>query len=366
MKANNLVMLIFAFLFLMVLVPSNFTTYAQESFIKIYTDEDPPVESKSILGDRTNQHWINNYILWIFTNNDNVGTDTTTATIDSAGPYDGKYDIHCHICDAPNPRMELEFYDANYPSAHNPLDCSNTDKVTFWIKAASTAEPLWLWFEDATYPSPAGIGQTGQITIDGESIFSNGKVQSFKPFNGQWQFVSLPWSLILSRDTAFVSHTFNGSRTDSIHQMDYHYLRKMIFDSDVITLIKRGPYGQGPISDYYIDDVFYVKDTVTSVTGEKSVVPTLFSLYQNYPNPFNPSTNIKYDLPTYATVTLKIYNLLGQVVRTLVNNQFQNPGTYTITWNGKDNEGNLLPSGQYLYQIQAGHFTSTRKMILLK
>jgi len=95
----------------------------------------------------------------------------------------------------------------------------------------------------------------------------------------------------------------------------------------------------------------------------------LFDLHQNYPNPFNQTTEIRYDIPTYVPqggITLKIYDMLGQEVRTLIDHQFANPGSYTVRWDGKDNAGRAVASGEYLYQLQASHYTDTKKMLLIK
>jgi hypothetical protein len=95
------------------------------------------------------------------------------------------------------------------------------------------------------------------------------------------------------------------------------------------------------------------------VSGSESI-PTEFSLNQNYPNPFNPSTRISYSLPASSDVTLKIFNSLGEEVATLVN-QKQEAGRYELNFNSTG-----LASGMYLYKIQAGSFTQTKKMILMK
>jgi hypothetical protein len=88
--------------------------------------------------------------------------------------------------------------------------------------------------------------------------------------------------------------------------------------------------------------------------------PAVFSLSQNYPNPFNPTTTIGYSVQSRGTVTLKVYDVLGREVKTLVNER-QNPGIRTVNLDG----GNL-PSGVYFYRIVAGGYTSMKKMVLLK
>lgn len=90
-----------------------------------------------------------------------------------------------------------------------------------------------------------------------------------------------------------------------------------------------------------------------------------YKLSQNYPNPFNPATKIAYELPVASQVTLKVYNLLGQEIRTLVN-EIQAAGAFEVFWNGKDLNGAQVPGGIYLYKIQTEQFTFIRKMILLK
>jgi hypothetical protein len=92
----------------------------------------------------------------------------------------------------------------------------------------------------------------------------------------------------------------------------------------------------------------------------KNVVPKIYDLVQNYPNPFNPVTNIKYDLPKDIFVSVKIYDLLGREIKTLVN-EFKNAGSYIVTFDGSE-----FSSGIYFYRITAGDFVSVKRMILIK
>ncbi len=89
-------------------------------------------------------------------------------------------------------------------------------------------------------------------------------------------------------------------------------------------------------------------------------VPTKYALYQNYPNPFNPITEIRFDLPEKAKVELKIFNTLGQLVTTLVS-EARPAGAYTVRWDGSN-----VATGMYIYQLQAGSFTDTKKMLFIK
>lgn len=92
---------------------------------------------------------------------------------------------------------------------------------------------------------------------------------------------------------------------------------------------------------------------------------TTYALYQNFPNPFNPETNIGYTWNKSGSVTLKIYDVNGQEVRSLVN-EIQSVGSHSVGWDGYNNIGQPVASGIYIYRIETADFTSTRKMILMR
>jgi hypothetical protein len=100
-------------------------------------------------------------------------------------------------------------------------------------------------------------------------------------------------------------------------------------------------------------------------TGDGKLLPDNFALHQNYPNPFNPTTQIRYDLPEDALVSITIYDIMGRVVSNLVSSQ-QNAGYKSIQWNATNDAGKPVSAGVYLYTIEAGEFVRTRKMVLLK
>lgn len=109
---------------------------------------------------------------------------------------------------------------------------------------------------------------------------------------------------------------------------------------------------------FYVDDISL--DSGPAGIDDHNQSSICFVLDQNYPNPFNPSTTISYSLPTTDMVQLKIFNILGQEVTTLVNEE-KPSGSYELNWDAVN-----LPSGVYIYRLQAGSFVQTRKMILMK
>ena len=107
---------------------------------------------------------------------------------------------------------------------------------------------------------------------------------------------------------------------------------------------------------------FTIQEASTSVQMQ-SEHPQISELYSNYPNPFNPITLIGYKLSNAGNVQLTIYNQLGEQIKTLVNEK-QSAGFYQVQWDGRDNKGEPVSNGVYLYRLKAGSFIQTRKMVL--
>ena len=106
-------------------------------------------------------------------------------------------------------------------------------------------------------------------------------------------------------------------------------------------------------------------NTVTASADDNTMLPDEFALFQNYPNPFNPSTQISFDIPKSEFVTLRIFNLLGQDVKTLAS-KIMNPGRYIFEWDGKDLLSNDVASGVYFYELRGESFISRKKMLLIR
>ena len=100
--------------------------------------------------------------------------------------------------------------------------------------------------------------------------------------------------------------------------------------------------------------------------GIDLVLPSGFGLFQNAPNPFNPITEIKYSLPTRTNVRLQIFDLSGRLISTLRDGVVEAPGYHSVVWRGRNQDGLGVSCGTYLYTLEAGGVTVTKKMLFLK
>ncbi len=177
-------------------------------------------------------------------------------------------------------------------------------------------------------------------------------------------------------DTLAVPYLYS-TNMDLIYKINNDKLRVLVFSS-VGANIPSGPVDllAIPLENActltnleVVDDKGRVMKAIYGQTGISDQpaheLPKSFALLPNYPNPFNPETYIEYALPSDCQVTLAIYNILGQRVKTLIN-EYQSAGLKSIRWDGKDDSGNRVSAGIYFYSIKADNFTQAKKMILLK
>ncbi|MFQ6093581.1 MAG: FlgD immunoglobulin-like domain containing protein, partial [bacterium] len=195
-------------------------------------------------------------------------------------------------------------------------------------------------------------------------VFSNiekGRVDDVAPDGGFY----IPYSLY-NAEWLWVNPTFGqvaAGRTDEI-TLSFDATGLLPGEYNLNLVIENNQPDGGPV-------VIPVRLTVgqTTVEGtDPSILPTEYALAQNYPNPFNPYTDIRYQIPDGRSpllTALKVYNILGQHVRTLVNEE-QEAGYYTVTWDGRNDRGNEVSSGIYFYRMEAGDFRNTKRMLLLK
>ena len=119
------------------------------------------------------------------------------------------------------------------------------------------------------------------------------------------------------------------------------------------------------VCSYPSQDSPAVVNTTVASADRGSILPSEYALFQNYPNPFNPNTQITFDVPASEFVMLRVFNLLGQDVHTLIN-KAMTPGRYTVEWNGNDMLNNEVASGVYFYELRGKSFISRKKMLLIR
>jgi hypothetical protein len=151
-----------------------------------------------------------------------------------------------------------------------------------------------------------------------------------------------------------------GANTNAIVTFDASSLEVGVYTG---SLIVTGTDVNHQVGTVTIPATFHV-DPV-GVEDNSNNLPKEFALAQNYPNPFNPTTEIRFALPTKSHVTLDVYNVLGQKVKTLVNDNMD-AGYKSVTWNGTDQTGSTISSGTYFYILKTGDKTFTKKMTMLK
>jgi len=228
-----------------------------------------------------------------------------------------------------------------------PSDKDSILKWGVWINGP--AEDQWqTWGVDLANFDPCKMYDDGTHgdRIAGDSIFT--RQDTYSPDSvssgSKWQVGQTFKFGIGGSDNEGGSGGFGNNHSENIVDADSTY---RIFNQF------------GSINPLFYSAWNYDLDAPTAVKDQKTL-PRVFALWQNYPNPFNPSTKINYDVPKTSTVKLEVFNILGQLVGTLVNDR-KEPGTYSVRF-----DGGRYPSGVYFYRMTAGNFVSTKKMAFIK
>ncbi len=248
------------------------------------------------------------------------------------------------------------------------LDISTDLTLEAWIKLDSTNNGGMIiskWHTNTSNPKGQynlGITSTNKLICylgDDTSQYIINSDSILIEFD-QWTMVSAVYSngqvglFINSEQVASSDVPF-----DSLTILDYPH--DDLFIGDLWTDAYY-PYSfDGKIDEVRISNIARYQITITDIEdNNKHILPLSILLEQNYPNPFNPTTTIQYAIPTEGIVTLKVYNILGQEIRTLVNEE-KPAGTYEVEFDGTG-----LASGIYFYKLQAGNFIETKKTLLIK
>ena len=156
---------------------------------------------------------------------------------------------------------------------------------------------------------------------------------------------------------------FNNNDNETEDGPELNYSRKdlmaAVFENSIYV------FGGTDRDDQPVTQIEKLPLSVTTVVSNDINLPSSYKLYNNYPNPFNPSTSISFSVPKSGNVTLEIYNVLGNRVKTITSG-YHNPGSYTYSWNGEDEYNNKISSGIYICRLTAGSFSDSKKMVLLK
>ena len=229
--------------------------------------------------------------------------------------------------------------DSGYDLDENLMYCWDHDDI-----GDGGIIPGYLGF--VTLESPDNVGLTSAV-----SVFFGGNNRP-KNDSVMWNFMTPGLTSILSQPADFVMVFGSGYFSLQVGETKTYSIA-CVLGTDLADLL---------------DNVQESRNAYTIVTSLNNSnlqgVTTGFSLYANYPNPFNPSTRISYEIPKTTYVRLTIYNTLGQSVRVLVDGR-PTAGRKTAIWDGRDQAGNMVSSGIYVYRLQAGGFTQSRKMLLL-
>ena len=228
----------------------------------------------------------------------------------------------------------ISFFDANWTFLGSSLSTmmDKTMPASEWHK----------FFALAAVPEGA-VNMNAGVEYHQESGGDHGSVY----FDNVNMFIPVTQSIMR------VSHSdlVMAAMQDSVHHLTVEW------DVAAMDVWDMTPSNNGP---------FTVTLDLSATLGiDESTLPDVFALHNNYPNPFNPVTNITYDIPEVSNVSLEIYNVMGQKVRTLASGVHE-PGRYRVMWNATNDFGEGLSSGMYIYKIQAGDFVNVKKLILMK
>jgi hypothetical protein len=260
------------------------------------------------------------------------GFENTVVTNEAA--HSGQYSLKFNL---PANRTTHDAWVGTRRYLLSNLKAGDSLRVSMWIKASNLVPD-----SEALYPGTWSVGVT--------PIFHSGYLSNDA------------YDEIGAHDYAF---TFPNATSFDWTQF---YVDIAVPDNPSVKAISVRPHVYASFTGtVYYDDIDVEK--ISSVTGVKNNggnAPKEFSLAYNYPNPFNPSTTIGFSIPRDGVVSLTIYNILGQKVRTLFNG-FSTAGEHSIVWNARNDEGVAVGSGVYFYRLEtAGGMSQVRKMVLLK
>jgi len=208
---------------------------------------------------------------------------------------------------------------------------------------------------DVSPPKPTPAEEV--VTLTAKRQNSHLTVSSDQPLGGV---------LLVFNYTGEVKNLRSPFATNSNIEVSQDELRVLVYMKDVSGILGEllSFQSTGQVNLRKVEAVDQYGRAIKVATAVKTI-PEKFALYQNYPNPFNLETQISFDLPVNCRVSLKIYNITGQLVRTLIDKDLE-AGTHKLIWDGKNESGEEVASGIYFYRLKAGDYVSVKKMGMVK
>ncbi len=291
-------------------------------------------------------------------------------------PHGGK--LHCTSCHA---QTNLACYSCHFESqvqTHLKRPYKQITGFIFLVNRTKDNKVHPATFQAITYEGKAGVAfgpsvahtivKTGARTCSDCHANFGGQIPAIQDFNSDGVIKFATWN---AADSTLSWHqgivplpanyqsslkmdylTYNGNVSDPVQPSKNWSVVKDV--ADMFQIMYCTPLTKQQMAKIGMDT------TLVSVEPINSQIPSSFALEQNYPNPFNPSTTIRYSIPNSAFVELKVYDGLGNLIQTLVSENLS-AGNYEVQFNGAN-----LASGIYYYQIKAGEFSATKKLVLMK
>ncbi len=311
-------------------------------------------------GDGLNEIWVNTWDLWSMTVFEATAPDTYVMQVDinQAFPLEndpGSFNAH---------DMYFQDYDGDSKmEAYFPM----TDGKLYYLDDladVSTLSPASInmvgTFGATSGPRPyeSRGADVGDLDGDGltDIIAANGRAETvsrveYDGVGDRADSTSYSWTTLLDSQGG---------------EQDYYYPLRIANDLDgdgrnEVVMTNRYADVQGQIF------IAVIESTEMAVGVEDAEeIPDSYTLHQNYPNPFNPTTTIRFEIPVAAAVSVSVYNIMGQRVRTLVAGQLKEAGTHSVVWDGRDQSGQKVASGTYVYSLEYGNTRVAKSMVLLK
>lgn len=272
-------------------------------------------------------------------------------------------------------RLQIEAHSGNNQDIHNYVGVSDRASQEFDDNDVYELASLNNEFISLYFPHRDWENNPGNFTQDIRPLLTNDSITwKFEvATNSSEKSANLLWTIQENFDPNLdvVLTVPNGNKIDMRKDTEYKYalVPKSVSKETTNPVLSFKDNPADLMQKLAEDDVTITKFSVTVLKKESAekteTIPSVYYLNQNYPNPFNPTTTIEYGLPEAADVSLKIYNILGQKIRNLLNTNLK-AGVHKVLWDGKDDRGITVASGVYLYKISARNYQQVRKLILIR